>query len=75
MNLQGHIELGSIESVEPYVDKGKRKSCFKIVTPARTFVISANSDEDMESWMDSIKKMKDRMAQGNHHINSILTHL
>jgi len=65
-NLQGHIELKSIENVEHVSEKEKlkKKYCFKIITPGRTFVISAINDEDMENWIDNIKKMKEKSKSG-----------
>jgi len=58
-NLQGFIELGSIESVEPVTekDKQKKKSCFKIVTPWRVFVMSAENDIQMDSWVQGIQAL------------------
>jgi len=58
-NLQGHIELGSIEAVESVSDKEKqkKKACFKIVTPGRVFLMSAESEQDMESWIHEIQAL------------------
>jgi len=60
-NIQGHIELDLIESVDgPVQEKSKRKFCFPIVTPNRTFIISAANDEDMYSWISALKDVLSR---------------
>jgi len=64
-NLQGHIELHSIEGVEAVTEKEKvkKKCCFKVITPVRTFFISAPNQEDMESWISIIKTLKEEAGK------------
>jgi len=54
-NIQGHIEMDIIENVDKVYERVKKKFCFKLVTPNRTFVISAPSEEEMESWIMCIR--------------------
>jgi len=58
-NLQGHIELSSIEAVEPVSEKEKQKKkfCFKIVTPGRIFIMSAENEQEMFSWIHEIQAL------------------
>eukprot|EP01114_Cavostelium_apophysatum_P019368 TRINITY_DN6221_c0_g1_i3.p1 TRINITY_DN6221_c0_g1~~TRINITY_DN6221_c0_g1_i3.p1 ORF type:complete len:149 (+),score=29.91 TRINITY_DN6221_c0_g1_i3:241-687(+) len=61
-NLQGQIDLSLVETVEPVQEKAKKKFCFRIVTPGRIFIISANNEEDMNSWIQEIKAMKEKTS-------------
>lgn len=58
LNLQGHIELASIETCSPVTSNhGKHKFCFQVVTPGRNFIISAQSAIDMAEWVDVITRV------------------
>ncbi len=43
--------------VDVVTEKTRRKHCFKIDTPGRTYIISAEDDDQMNSWVDEIRKL------------------
>jgi translation initiation factor 2 gamma subunit (eIF-2gamma) len=59
---QGQIDLSDVSQVDALEEKEKIKKrfCFKIVTPARVFIIDAETDDNMKSWIQAIKTTKDK---------------
>jgi hypothetical protein len=51
--------------VDTITEKMKEKNCFKIITPGRVFVISAPTPEEMEGWIDAIRKVVTAFKKGN----------
>eukprot|EP01098_Paradermamoeba_levis_P004394 TRINITY_DN1891_c0_g4_i1.p1 TRINITY_DN1891_c0_g4~~TRINITY_DN1891_c0_g4_i1.p1 ORF type:complete len:452 (+),score=145.94 TRINITY_DN1891_c0_g4_i1:74-1429(+) len=56
----GSIALNEIREVKPVEYKGK-KHCFMIDTPERVYYMFADTEGERTSWMDSIKKERDRL--------------
>ena len=58
--------MNTIEHVDASTEKSKYPNCFKVVTPGRTYVISAPTQSEMNKWIDLIKdtKLKYLQAKG-----------
>eukprot|EP01116_Phalansterium_solitarium_P020643 TRINITY_DN6144_c0_g1_i3.p2 TRINITY_DN6144_c0_g1~~TRINITY_DN6144_c0_g1_i3.p2 ORF type:complete len:200 (-),score=70.63 TRINITY_DN6144_c0_g1_i3:121-720(-) len=56
---QGSIEVGSIETVEPFgSDKQKKRYFFKLATPDRTLVMAAATLDDAVRWIQAVQQLK-----------------
>ena len=52
-------EVSQVDALEEK-EKIKKRFCFKIVTPARVFIIDAETEDNMKSWIQTIKSTKDQ---------------
>ena len=41
-------------------EKIKRRQCFKLVTPGRTFIIDAETEDEQKSWIIEIRKVLEK---------------
>jgi hypothetical protein len=55
INLQGAGEIATTDA------RKKKKNCFIITTPQRTYYISAESQREMESWISELIAERDRV--------------
>jgi len=53
--LKGSISLKVVSKIGP-VNYKKRKFCFEMVTPDRDYHITATSNEEMEAWVEALRK-------------------
>jgi hypothetical protein len=51
--------------------KYKRKHCFEIKTNGESYVFATNSVEDMESWIEEIKKFKKNYEKKIKNIDGV----
>ena len=62
--MLGRIKLEEMLGVSQSEDEAlprdtkNSKCCFEIVTPSRAFLFCADSDQEMHSWMDAIRKVR-----------------
>eukprot|EP01097_Dermamoeba_algensis_P006920 TRINITY_DN4321_c0_g1_i1.p1 TRINITY_DN4321_c0_g1~~TRINITY_DN4321_c0_g1_i1.p1 ORF type:complete len:463 (-),score=87.38 TRINITY_DN4321_c0_g1_i1:111-1499(-) len=59
----GSISLNEIRDVKPVEYKSKR-FCFFLETPERTYYMFAESDRERDSWIECIRKEKERLMGG-----------
>eukprot|EP01098_Paradermamoeba_levis_P004393 TRINITY_DN1891_c0_g3_i2.p1 TRINITY_DN1891_c0_g3~~TRINITY_DN1891_c0_g3_i2.p1 ORF type:complete len:225 (+),score=63.20 TRINITY_DN1891_c0_g3_i2:119-793(+) len=57
----GSISLNEIREVKPVEYKGK-KNCFLIDTPERVYYMFADTESERVSWIESVKKERDRLV-------------
>eukprot|EP01132_Coremiostelium_polycephalum_P002161 gene2161-2660_t len=55
----GIIHLKNVSSVVQ--SNRKKKNCFEVVTPERTYFMKAPSPEEMKSWIDTLNQMLSKM--------------
>ncbi|ELR14687.1 protein kinase [Acanthamoeba castellanii str. Neff] len=61
--LKGEVALKGVDEIQPVNYKSKKKNCFAMVTPDRTYHFSAESDELMSQWVTLLCKSRDAREQ------------
>jgi len=56
--LQGKISLKFCEDIKP-IEYRKKKNCFEVQTPERAWHIIANSEKDMNDWIQELRRVRD----------------
>jgi hypothetical protein len=56
---KGNILFSKILGVEKAPPDVKKKFCFAVKTPNRTYLIHAEEEEDMKNWMRSIENISE----------------
>ncbi len=61
-DLAGIIELATAGAIQAS-DYKKKRFCFSIETPKRTFYLCANSEADKIAWVNALVDERDRVQE------------
>jgi len=65
----GTVSLGGATSGIEITDSKKKPHCFQIVTPSRTYLLSADNDDDRKAWLEALNEARDQLNSKSEKVS------